>query len=109
MSDTIDAQKSLNPNLVPKGLTIGLAIFAMILGLAGFGFRLAVGEKLVDILPNLLVTVGIFWVFVPSFFVLGSKVLNKYSGKPPIQTRNAMTLGLLFTCVAMLWLMSAYS
>lgn len=97
------------PSLVPKGVTIGLAVFAVILGLAGFGFRLALGEKFADILPNLIVTTAIFWLFVPAFFVVGSKVLNKFSGKPPIQTRNALTLGLLFTCVAMLWLMSVYS
>ena len=96
-------------SVVPKGLTVGLMVFAMILGLAGFGFRLAIGEKFVDILPNLLMTIGIFWVVIPSLFVLGAKVLNKYSGKPPIHACNALTLGLLFTCVAMLWLMSAYS
>lgn len=41
--------------------------------------------------------------------MLGAKILNKYSGKPPIQSRNALTLGLLFTCVAMLWLMAGNS
>lgn len=105
MAETAQSRKSL----VPKGLTIGLAIFAVILGLAGFGFRLALGETFADVLPNLIMTAAIFWVFVPSFFIIGSKILNKFSGKPPIQTRNALTLGLLFTCVAMLWLMSAYS
>ena len=96
-------------SLVPKGLTIGLAIFAVILGLAGFVFRLAFGETFSQVLPSLLLTVSIFWVGIPLFFVVGSKVLNRYSGKAPIQVRNALTLGLLFTCVAMLWFMSVYS
>lgn len=105
MSEIAEPQKSL----VPKGLTIGLTIFAVILGLAGFGFRLALGDTFEQILPSLMMTIGIFWIFIPAFFVIGSKILNQYSGKPPIQTRNALTLGLLFTCVAMLWMMSAYS
>lgn len=97
------------PSLVPKGLTIGLAVFALILGLAGFGFRLYMGETLSAILPSLLVTGLVFWVLIPAFFMLGSLLLNRFSGKPPIQTRNALTLGLLFSCVAMLWMMSVYS
>ena len=40
-----------SPSLVPKGLTIGLAIFAVLLGLAGFGFRLMFGDSLSSILP----------------------------------------------------------
>lgn len=95
--------------IVPQGVTIGLVIFAIILGLAGFGFRLAIGEHFADILPNLLLTIGIFWVGVPVFFVVGSMVLNRFSNKPPIHWKNAVTLGLLFSCVSMLWLMSAYS
>lgn len=95
--------------LVPTGVTIGLAVFAVILALAGFGFRLAIGEKFADILPNILLTTGIFWFAVPAFFVVGSKVLDKFSGKPPIHWRNALTLGLLFSCVSMLWLMAGYS
>lgn len=107
----IQAPERVEPKLsvVPIGVTIGLGIFAIILGLAGFGFRLMMGERWVDILPNLLVTVLIFWVLVPSFFVLGAKVVNRFSHKPPILMQNALTLGLLFTCVAMLWLMSVYS
>ncbi|MFW2177179.1 MULTISPECIES: hypothetical protein [unclassified Moraxella] len=98
-----------SPSLVPMGLTIGLGIFALVLGLAGFGFRLYMGDTLAMILPTLMVTGLIFWVLLPAFFVLGSMVLNRFSGKPPIQSRNALTLGLLFSCVAMLWLMSMYS
>lgn len=97
------------PSLVPKGLTVGLAIFAVLLGLAGFGFRLLFGDTLSQILPSLISTIGIFWLGIPFGFVLGSKLLNRYSGRPPIQARNALTLGLLFSCVAMLWLMAAYA
>lgn len=97
------------PSLVPKGLTIGLAIFAVLLGLAGFGFRLLFGDSLSQILPSLISTIGIFWIGFPLGFVLGSKILNRYSGRPPVQARNALTLGLLSSCVTMLWLMAAYS
>lgn len=96
-------------SLVPIGLTIGLAVFAVILCLAGFGFRLMLGESLHDILPTLVINILIFWFGIPLFFMIGSKIINRFSGKPPIQNRNALTLGLLFSCVAMLWLMSAYS
>lgn len=97
------------PSLVPKGLTLGLAIFAVLLGLAGFGFRLMFGDTLSSILPSLMMTIAVFWVGIPLGFVLGAKILNRYSGRPPIQNRNALTLGLLFSCVAMLWMMAAYS
>ena len=98
-----------SPSLVPKGLTIGLAIFAVLLGLAGFGFRLMFGDSFSSILPSLVSTIAIFWLGIPLAFVMGSKVLNRYSGRAPIQNRNALTLGLLFSCVAMLWMMAAYS
>ena len=96
-------------SLVPKNLTIGLAIFAIVLGMAGHGFRLAFGESLSQILPSLLPTVAIFWVGIPLGFVIGAKVLSYFSKSDPIQPRNALTLGLLFSCVAMLWLMSVYA
>lgn len=52
-----------SPSLVPKGLTIGLAIFAVLLGLAGFGFRLMFGDSLSSMLPSLVSTIAIFgWV-----------------------------------------------
>ena len=95
-------------SLVPKGVTIGLAIFAIVLTLAGFVFRLALGETLSAILPNVLITTLVFWVGIPLFFVAGAKIVNRFTHRPPIQTRNALTLGLLSTCVTMLWLMSMY-
>ena len=98
-----------SPSVVPKGLTIGLAIFAVLLGLAGFGFRLMFGDSLSSMLPSLVSTIAIFWLGIPLAFVVGSQVLNRYSGRAPIQNRNALTLGLLFSCVAMLWMMAVYS
>lgn len=92
--------------LVPKHITIGLGIFAVILGLGGFAFRLAMGEDFSSIMPSLIKVVLIFWLGIPLFFVIGAKVMNRFSGKPPIQSHNAVTLGLLFTCVAMLWMMA---
>lgn len=97
------------PSLVPKGITIGLGIFAVFLGLAGFVFRWAMGEDFFMLIPNILFTIAIFWVAIPVGFVIGAKILNRFSHKPPIHSHNALTLGLLFSCVSMLWMMSVYS
>lgn len=98
------------PSIVPKGLTLGLAIFAFLLGIAGFVVEIVLfGRTFAEILPNFIRVIAIFWLLIPCGFMLGAKILNKYSGKPPIQSRNALTLGLLFTCVAMLWLMAGNS
>ncbi|MEN6669248.1 hypothetical protein AAJP47_02615 [Psychrobacter sp. B38] len=95
-------------SLVPKGITIGLAIFALVLSLAGYGFRLMVGDDVGTVLRHAAVIVPTFVLGIPLFFWLGSRVVNKVKGLN-IETRNALTLGWLTACVAMLWLMGSYS
>lgn len=99
-----DVQKSI----VPKGITIGLAIFALILSLAGYGFRLIAGEDFGDVARHAAVLVPAFVLGIPLLFWLGSRVLNKVKGLN-IETRNALSLGWLTACIFMLWLMGSYS
>lgn len=96
------------PSLVPMGLTIGLAVFALILALAGYGFRLLAGHELGAVLRHAMVVVSFFMVVVPAMFVGGAKLLNKFQGAN-IQTRNAITLGYLISVVMILTIMGRYS
>ncbi len=95
-------------SLVPKSITIGLAVFALVLSLAGYGFRLMIGDDVGTVLRHAAVVVPAFVLGIPLFFWLGSRLLNKVKGMH-IETRNALTLGWLTACVAMLWLMGLYS
>lgn len=95
-------------SLVPKGITIGLAVFALVLSLAGYGFRLIIGDDVGTVLRHAAVIVPTFVIGIPLFFWIGSRVVNKVKGLH-IETRNALTLGWLTACVAMLWLMGTYS
>lgn len=95
-------------SLIPIGVTIGLGVFALLLALAGYGFRLLVGHDVAEVLRHALVVVSFFMVVVPALFVGGAKLLNKYQGAN-IQTRNAITLGFLTSCVAILTIMGRYS
>ena len=95
-------------SLVPKGITIGLAMLALVLSLAGYGFRLMVGDDLATVLRHAAVIVPKFVIGIPLFIWLGSRVVNKVKGLH-IETRNALTLGWLTACVSMLWLMGTYS
>lgn len=102
------SQNSKLPSLVPMGLTIGLGVFALLLALAGYGFRLLAGDEVGKVVRHALVVVSFFMIVVPSLFVGGSKLMNKYKGTN-IQTRNALTLGFLMSCVALLTIMGRYS
>lgn len=109
-SSQVNSQASITDkrSLVPKGITIGLAIFALVLSLAGYGFRLMVGEDVETVMRHAAVVVPAFVLGIPLFFWLGSRLLNKVRGMH-IETRNALTLGWLTACVSMLWLMGTYS
>lgn len=96
------------PSLVPMGLTIGLGVFAFLLSIAGYGFRLLAGEDLGSVARHALVVVSFFVIVLPSLFVIGAKILNKVSGTT-VQTQNAITLGFLISCVAVLSIMGVYS
>lgn len=95
-------------SLVPKGITIGLAMFALILSLAGYGFRLMVGDDTGEVLRHAAVIVPAFMLGIPLFFWAGSRILNKVKGMD-IESWNAISLGYLTSCISMLWLMGTYS
>ena len=95
-------------SLVPKGITIGLAMFALVLSLAGYGFRLMVGNDVGMVLRHAAVIVPAFMLGIPLFFWVGSRILNKVKGLH-IESWNAISLGYLTSCISMLWLMGTYS
>ncbi|MDO5651486.1 MAG: hypothetical protein Q4G13_05045 [Moraxella sp.] len=94
--------------LVPLGITIGLGVFGLVLALAGYGFRLLAGDELGAVVRHAMVVVSFFLIVVPSGFVGGAKLLNRFQGTN-IHTRNAWTLGLLTSCVMILGIMGRYS
>lgn len=107
MQDNQNVAIADEKSLVPIGVTFGLGIFALILGLAGFVVKIVLfGETMAQVLPQFVRIVAIFWLLIPCGFMLGARIVNKFSGKPPILPRNALTLGLLISCVSMLWLMA---
>lgn len=95
-------------SLVPKGITVGMAIFALVLSLAGYGFRLMVGDDVGTVLRHAAVIVPVFMLGIPLFFWVGSRILNKVKGLH-IASWNAISLGYLTSCISMLWLMGTYS
>lgn len=107
-ADIINPSTPKNPSLVPKGITIGLAIFSLILSLAGYAFRIIAGEEVGVVLRHAAVLVPAFVLGIPLLFWLGSKLFNKLNGTH-IQGWNAISLGCLTSCIAMLWLMGGYS
>lgn len=120
-SEQVNSHKALNQqsrqslasetpqrSLVPKGITIGLAMFALVLSLAGYGFRLMVGDDVETVLRHAAVIVPTFMLGIPLFFWLGSRILNKVKGLH-IESWNAISLGYLTSCISMLWLMGTYS
>ena len=109
MQNVEQQNQDLQPrSLVPKGITIGLAMFALILSLAGYGFRLMVGDDTGEVLRHAAVIVPAFMLGIPVLFWLGSRLLNKVKGMD-IAGWNAISLGYLTSCISMLWLMGTYS
>ncbi len=109
MKNTDQTPKSeTQRSLVPKGITVGMAIFALVLSLAGYGFRLMVGDDVGTVLRHAAVIVPAFMLGIPLFFWVGSRILNKVKGLH-IESWNAISLGYLTSCVSMLWLMGTYS
>ena len=100
--------ESQQASLVPKGITIGLAMFALVLSLAGYGFRLLVGDDTGEVLRHAAVIVPAFILGIPLIFWVGSRILNKVKGMH-IESWNAISLGYLTSCISMLWLMGTYS
>ncbi|WP_299187194.1 hypothetical protein [uncultured Psychrobacter sp.] len=107
-NDKNSSNKQQKRSLVPKGITIGLALFSLILSLAGYGFRLMVGDDVDNVLRHAAVVVPAFVLGIPLLFWLGARVFNKINGTD-IAGWNAISLGYLTSCIAMLWLMGTYS
>ncbi|WP_230657223.1 hypothetical protein [Psychrobacter sp. I-STPA10] len=103
-----DGVDNIEPSLVPKGITIGLAIFTFVLIASGYGFRLAFGEQWQSVLQQAVILVPVFVIGVPLLFWLGATIMNKVTGMN-IQRRNALSLGWLIASVTILWLMGTYS
>ena len=95
-------------SLVPKGITIGLAVFALILSLAGYIFRLIAGHDTTEVLLHAAVLIPAFVLGIPLLFWLGSRLFNKLNGTR-IESWNAISLGYLTSCISLLWLMGTYS
>ena len=111
LRDQVPQSQSQNPqqrSLVPKGITIGLAMFALVLSLAGYGFRLMVGDDIGEVLRHAAVIVPTFMLGIPLLFWVGSRIFNKVKGMH-IESWNAISLGYLTSCISMLWLMGTYS
>ena len=104
----VEETESQQASLVPKGITIGLAMFALILSLAGYGFRLMVGDDTGEVLRHAAVIVPAFMLGIPLLFWIGSRIFNKVKGTH-IEGWNAISLGYLTSCISMLWLMGTYS
>ena len=102
------ANNHAEPSLVPKNFTVGLAVFSLVLSLAGYVFRLMVGDPLKEVLLHAAVLVPVFVIVIPVGFWVGARIMNKVKGMH-IQRRNALTLGWLTSCVTILWLMGTYS
>ncbi len=96
------------PSLVPKGITLGLAILALILSLAGYGARMIAGHDTAEVLRHAATLVPAFIIGIPVLFWVGSRVFNKIKGTH-IQGWNAISLGYLTSCISLLWLMGTYS
>lgn len=96
------------PSLVPKGITIGLALLALVLSLAGYGARMIAGHDTAEVLRHAAVLVPAFMIGIPILFWLGSLIFNKVKGTN-IQVWNAISLGYLTSCISLLWLMGTYS
>ena len=102
-----DAPASKPRSLVPKGITIGLAVFALILSSAG-GFRPIVGHDISEVMLHAAALVPAFIIGIPLLFWLGSKIFNKLNGTQ-IEGWNAISLGYLTSCISLLWIMGTYS
>lgn len=110
-SDSQDVSP-LNPKkptgIVPFGVTVGLGIFALVLSLAGYGFRLLFGEPFSVVVLHALKVVPVFMIVIPALSCAVAFLMNHFS-RAGIHYRNAWTLGWLLSAVAMLSIMGVYS
>jgi hypothetical protein len=94
------SQPISNVSRVPKSITIGLMVFSVVLSLAGF-VLLPVDERPLSVIA---IVFGVYVLLIPLAFVIGSQIMARVT-KDQIDWFNALSLGYLVSCVAMLWKM----
>lgn len=87
-------------NMVPMGITIGLALFAIALSLGSF-IPLPPEDRPLTLIA---IVFGLHVLVVPAAFVLGGWIMRCVHGDQ-IAWRNSLSLGLLTSCIWMLWKM----
>lgn len=107
MSDALDNAQLPKVGLVPAGVTVGLGIFAFILSIAGYGFRLLI-EPFSVVAMHAIKVVPVFVIGIPALVCAGAYLMN-YFAKANIAMRNAWTFGWLLSVVFMLSKMGVYS
>lgn len=93
--------------LVPTGVTIGLGVFALVLSLAGYGFRLLV-EPFGVVFWHAVKVVPVFMIVVPALTCAMALLINRFGGGN-VAMKNAWTFGWLLSAVFMLSKMGVYS
>lgn len=93
--------------LVPTGVTVGLGVFAFILSIAGYGFRLLV-EPFDVVFWHAIKLVPVFMIVVPALTCAFAVLINRF-GDGNIAMKNAWTFGWLLSAVFMLSKMGVYS
>lgn len=88
--------------LVPAGITVGLAVFAVVLSLGSF-IPMPAAERSIGLIALVF---AVHVLIIPSAFVLGGWVMAKVTNDQ-IAWRNSLSLGLLISCVWMLWKMGS--
>lgn len=88
--------------LVPAGITMGLAVFAVVLSLGSF-IPMPAAERSIALIALVFL---IHVIAIPASFVAGGWLMRKLSGDA-IAWRNSLSLGLLISCVSMLWKMGS--
>lgn len=105
---SMSKQSTPKPSVVPLPMSIGLFVLVLMLGSAGYVFRLMLGEPLMQVLLHMLKVLGGFLFGVPLLCYISSLVMNKFF-YTNIHPRNALTLGLLLSTTAILSIMGMYS
>ncbi len=88
------------PVLVPKGITVGLLLAAVALSLGSFIPQPPENRGL----GLMALVFGLHVLAIPLGAIVYAQVMNRITGDN-IHWRNAATLGLLLSCVWMLWKM----
>lgn len=93
--------------LVPTGVTVGLGLFALVLSLAGYGFKLLV-EPFEQVFWHAIKVVPVLMIVVPALTCATALLINRFGGGH-VAMKNAWTFGWLLSAVFMLSKMGVYS